>query len=152
MYGRALRQTRRSSIGGALASRRFARLAAVLAVALTAVVPASAAAAVGDAAARRAAGLAPGTAFSAFAASVLTRPAPVRGTDGAFHLVYELVLTNTTPITLSIEGLRVGSGRTHRTLLSLSGPALTANAEPLGGAPGANEGGVVEDLTAPATT
>jgi Peptidase family M23 len=116
------------------------------------VVPASAAAAVGDAAAGRAAGLAPGTAFSAFAASVLTRPAPVRGTDGAFHLVYELVLTNTTPITVGIEGLRVGSGRTHRTLLSLSGTALTANAEPLGGAPAASEGGAVENPTAPATT
>jgi hypothetical protein len=35
--------------------------------------------------------------FTGMAASVLTHPEAVRGTDGRFHLAYELVLTNATP-------------------------------------------------------
>jgi hypothetical protein len=80
-----------------------------------------------------AAGLSPGTAFVAFAASVLTHPAPVTGTDGFVHLAYELVLTNTTPFKINIDAVQVRNARTGRVLLSLEGAALKANINPVGG-------------------
>ena len=40
------------------------------------------------------AGVEPDHQFTVLAASVLTRPSAVRGTDGRFHIAYELVLTN----------------------------------------------------------
>ncbi len=89
--------------------------------------------------------LPPGTAFSAFAASVLTKPAPVATTDGRVHLVYELVLTNMTPAKLKIDTVQVRDARTQRVLLSLRHKALAANVRPVGGAaPG--DPGDSEDL------
>jgi hypothetical protein len=78
--------------------------------------------------------LPPGTAFSAFAASVLTKPAPVAATDGKVHLVYELVLTNMTPAKLKIDAVQVRNAHTQRVLLSLRHQALAANVRPVGGA------------------
>jgi peptidase M23-like protein len=78
--------------------------------------------------------LPPGTAFSAFAASVLTYPAPVAATDGKVHIVYELALTNMTPAKLRIDDVQVRNARTRRVLLSLRGKALAADIRPVGGA------------------
>jgi hypothetical protein len=77
--------------------------------------------------------LSPSIQFSPFAASVLTHPAPVAGTDGFVHLAYELVLTNVTALEIRIDKVQVRSAGTRRVLLSLSGGALRANLNPVGG-------------------
>jgi hypothetical protein len=76
--------------------------------------------------------------FAPIVSRVLTRPTPVKGTDGWFHIVYEVVLTNNTPVTLAVENLEVRDARTRKALASLSGPALAANMGPLAG-PAAND-------------
>jgi len=76
--------------------------------------------------------------FAPIVSRVLTRPTPVKGTDGRFHIVYEVVLTNNTPVTLAVESLEVRDARTRKALASLSGPALAANMGPLAG-PAAND-------------
>jgi Peptidase family M23 len=89
--------------------------------------------------------LPPRTAFSVFAASVLTRPAPVAATDGKVHIVYELVLTNMTPAKLRIDAVQVRNAGTQRVLLSLRNQALAADVRPVGGAE-ASGSGDSEDL------
>jgi hypothetical protein len=59
----------------------------------------------------------------------------VRGTDGRFHLAYELVLTNVTPMSIGIDRIDVLDSDTHRVLLSLAGSMLPANMNPLAGLP-----------------
>jgi hypothetical protein len=71
--------------------------------------------------------------FAPIASSVLTRPTPVKATDGRFHIVYEVVLTNNTPVTWGVEGFEVRDARTRRVLARLSGPTLTANMGPVAG-------------------
>jgi len=56
---------------------------------------------------------------------------PVEGTDGVFHLAYELLLTNTTPIDADVTTVQVRDARTHQVLLTLTGPTLTANMDRL---------------------
>jgi hypothetical protein len=73
--------------------------------------------------------------FAPIASSVLTRPTPVKATDGRFHIVYEVLLTNNQPYTLAVEGFEVRDARTRRVLARLSGPALAANMGPLAGPP-----------------
>jgi hypothetical protein len=87
----------------------------------------------------RAAGLPPGTQFSAFAASVLTEPQAVRGTDGFFHLAYELILTNTRPLKVRLGRVEVLDARTQRVLRSLGGRRLVDAMSPVGG-PAIDEG------------
>ena len=79
--------------------------------------------------------VAPGSQFSVFAGSKLTRPAPVRATDGRIHLVYELVLTSTARIPVGVDQVEVRDAHSQRVLLSLSGEALAANMNPLAGLP-----------------
>ncbi len=79
--------------------------------------------------------VAPGSQFSVFAGSKLTRPAPVRATDGRIHLVYELVLTSTAGIPVAVDQVEVRDAHSQRVLLSLSGEALAANMNPLAGLP-----------------
>jgi hypothetical protein len=50
----------------------------------------------------------------------------VRGTDGRFHIVYELVLTDATRFAVTVERVEVRDARTHRALLSLDGDALSS--------------------------
>ena len=71
--------------------------------------------------------------FAPIASSVLTRPTPVTGTDGRFHIVYEVVLTNNTPVTMGIDGFEVRDARTRRVLARLSGPTLAASMGPVAG-------------------
>jgi hypothetical protein len=84
---------------------------------------------------RGVAGADPGPQFTGLAASVLTRPEAVRGTDGRFHIAYELVLTGATPFAVDVEQVEVRDARTHRVLLSLAGDALSSRMNPVGGAP-----------------
>jgi hypothetical protein len=73
--------------------------------------------------------------FAPIASSVLTRPTPVKGTDGRFHIVYEVVLTNNTPVTMGVDGFEVRDTRTRRVLARLSGPTLAASMGPVAGPP-----------------
>jgi Peptidase family M23 len=74
--------------------------------------------------------------FSGLAASFLTRPSAVRGTDGRFHIAYELVLTNTVQFALDVQRVDVRDARTHRVLLSLVGGALFSRMNSIAGAAG----------------
>lgn len=73
--------------------------------------------------------------FTGVAARVLSRPSPVRGTDGRFHVVYELVLTDMTPFAVDVERVDIRDGRTHRVLQSLARRALSSRMNPVGGTP-----------------
>jgi hypothetical protein len=81
------------------------------------------------------AGIVPGEQFTGLAASVLSRPRAVRGTDGRFHIAYELVLTGATPFAVDVERVEVRDARTHRVLLALAGDELSSRMNPVGGAP-----------------
>jgi hypothetical protein len=72
--------------------------------------------------------------FSGLAASFLTSPSAVRGTDGRFHITYELVLTDTTQFALDVQRVDVRDARTHRVLLSLAGGALSSRMNSIAGA------------------
>jgi hypothetical protein len=73
--------------------------------------------------------------FTWLAARVLTRPSAVRGTDGRFHIAYELVLTGATPLAVDVEQVEVRDAKTHRVLLSLAGPELLSRINPVGDTP-----------------
>jgi hypothetical protein len=73
--------------------------------------------------------------FTGLAARVLTRPSAVRGTDGRFHIAYELVLTGATPLAVDVERVDVRDAKTQRVLLSLSGPELISRMNPVGDTP-----------------
>src|SRR4029434_9137141 len=81
------------------------------------------------------AGIDPGQEITGLAASVLTRPSAVRGTDGRFHIAYELVLTGATPFAVDVERVEVRDAKTHRVLLSLAGPELLSRMNPVGDTP-----------------
>jgi len=70
---------------------------------------------------------APGPKQTMLAASVLTDPTPVRGTDGRLHIAYELVLTNTVSRKIGIDQIDVLDSDTQGVLLSLAGSMLSAN-------------------------
>src|SRR3954452_12858724 len=73
--------------------------------------------------------------FAPIASSVLTRPTPVKATDGRFHIVYEVVLTNNTAVTMGVEGFEVRDARTRRVLARLSGPPVAADMGQVAGPP-----------------
>ncbi len=81
-------------------------------------------------------GIAPSTQFTPLAASVITNPIPVEGTDGQLHMTYELLLTNASPFSVRVEQLLVGVEAADRILLSLEGDQLAGEMSPLVGAPG----------------
>src|SRR3954449_11600737 len=78
-----------------------------------------------------------GPEFTGLAASFLTRPSAVRGTDGRFHIAYELVLTDTLQFALGVQRVDVRDARTHRVLLSLVAGALSSRMNSIAGAAGA---------------
>ena len=73
-----------------------------------------------------------GQQFTGLAARVLSRPSAVRATDGRFHIVYELVLTDMTKFAVNVKRVDVRDARTHRVLQSLSGLALSSRMNPVG--------------------
>jgi len=66
---------------------------------------------------------------------VLTHPRAVLGTDRRFHIAYELVLTDSTALAVDVEQVEVHDARTHRVLLSLTGPDLLSRMNPVGDTP-----------------
>ena len=82
-----------------------------------------------------AAGTDPAPELTGLAASVLTSPSAVRGTDGSFHIAYELVLTNAIQFAAEVEQVEVLDAKTDRVLLSLAGDALSSRMNPVGGQP-----------------
>jgi hypothetical protein len=88
----------------------------------------------------------PGVAFTPLAGSALSRPMAVKATDGSYHVAYELLLTNTSPLPARVERVQVRDARTGRVLATLAGAALAANINPVAGTP-ADPG---EDSAAPA--
>ena len=73
-----------------------------------------------------------GEQFTGLAARVLTRPSAVRATDGRYHIVYELVLTDMTSFAVNVDRVDVRDARTHRVVQSLSGRVLSSRMNPLG--------------------
>lgn len=67
-------------------------------------------------------------AFTPVVARTLGRdPVPVRGSDGRWHVVYELWLTNTRPVPASLERLEIlAADNLDRVLLALDGDTLQA--------------------------
>jgi hypothetical protein len=98
------------------------------------------------------AGSDPSQQFTGLAASVLTRPGAVRGTEGRFHIAYELLLTGATRFAVDVEQVEVRDARTHRVPLSLAGRALSSRMNPVGGAPAEAIGGAPAGVTPAATT
>jgi hypothetical protein len=109
-------------------------------------------------------GIEPGTSFTPLAASTMTTPTAVLGTDGKQHIAYELVLTNATADAARVEQLEVLAPGAKRPLAKIAGAQLTADMTRLGGlaqgAPAAevttiaasSVGVVWLDVTVPAST
>ena len=110
---------------------------AVLATALIAVagIPTSAQARTAADSGGHVAEIDPGQQLTGLAGSVLTRPRAVRGTDGRFHIPYELVLTGATTFAVEVEQVEVRDAKTQRVLLSLAGPDLRSRMNPVGDTP-----------------
>jgi len=62
--------------------------------------------------------------FTPITASVLAPPEPVRPTDGRRHVVYEVLLRNTTDVSVEVQSLAVRAQ--GRTLMTFAGADLTA--------------------------
>jgi len=68
--------------------------------------------------------------FTPLVMSVLSTPIPVKGSDGRFHLVYELKVTNTTSLTWEIQSVEVlDNYDTEKVLASFSGEEVTDKME-----------------------
>jgi hypothetical protein len=108
-------------------------------------------------------GIEPGTSFTSLAASTMTTPTAVLGTDGKQHIAYELVLTNATANAAEVERLEVRAPGVKRPLAKIAGAELIADMTRLGGLPkgappaevttipAGSVGVVWLDLTLPAT-
>jgi hypothetical protein len=66
---------------------------------------------------------------------VSTEPVPVRGTDGATHLAYELYLTNITSIPVTITSVQALDSETGGVLQDVSGDDLLDHSRVVGTAP-----------------
>src|SRR6185503_5686992 len=77
-------------------------------------------------------GIDPNTRFTPLVAAVLTQPQAVRATDGAYHLAYELLLTNASAQQVEVTTVEVRDERSHQPLLTLTGPALSSQMNPIG--------------------
>jgi murein DD-endopeptidase MepM/ murein hydrolase activator NlpD len=68
---------------------------------------------------------------------VLDPPQPVKGTDGKYHLVYELVLTNSSPGTAKVESIQTMDAKSGEVVDSLAGANVAARTVLLGDISGA---------------
>jgi murein DD-endopeptidase MepM/ murein hydrolase activator NlpD len=80
-------------------------------------------------------GIEPGTSFTPLAASTMTTPTAVLGTDGKQHIAYELLLTNATAEAAKVERLEVRSPGVKQPLANIAGAQLIADMTRLGGLP-----------------
>ncbi|MGB7293323.1 MAG: hypothetical protein WBD99_14205, partial [Thermodesulfobacteriota bacterium] len=75
----------------------------------------------------------PESIFTPVLMSVIANPDPVKGSDGKFHIVYELKVTNATSINWEIKSIEVRDGRNEkRTLTSYSGDDVKTKMQLLG--------------------
>jgi hypothetical protein len=127
-------QITEDAVDGVSGHRRW--LVVVLVTALIAVtaISTSAQARTGAETSPGAAGADRAPAITGLAASFLTHPQPVRGTDGRFHIAYELMLTDTVQFPLNIKRVEVRDAKTRRLLLSLKGRALSSRMNSVAGA------------------
>src|SRR5215212_1901982 len=63
---------------------------------------------------------------------VLDPPQPVKGTDGKYHLVYELVLTNSSPGTATVESIKTIDAKSGEIVDSLARAEVAARTLLLG--------------------
>jgi hypothetical protein len=63
---------------------------------------------------------------------VLDPPQPVKGSDGKYHLVYELVLTNSSPGTATVESVKTIDAKSGEVVGSLAGANVVARTVLLG--------------------
>jgi hypothetical protein len=63
---------------------------------------------------------------------VLDPPQPVKGTDGKYHLVYELVLTNSSPGTATVEWVKTIDEKSGEVVGTLAGADVSARMMRLG--------------------
>jgi hypothetical protein len=68
---------------------------------------------------------------------VLDPPEPVKGTDGKYHLVYELVLTNSSPGTATVQSIQTIDPKTGEVVDSLARAEVAARTVLLGDISGA---------------
>jgi hypothetical protein len=64
---------------------------------------------------------------------VLDPPQPVKGSDGKYHLVYELVLTNTSPGTATVESVKTIDPKSGEVVDTLAGAEVAARTTLLNG-------------------
>jgi murein DD-endopeptidase MepM/ murein hydrolase activator NlpD len=70
---------------------------------------------------------------------VLDAPEPVKGTDGKYHLVYELVLTNSSPGTATVESVKTIDTESGEVVDSLAGADVAARTVLLGNISGGTD-------------
>jgi hypothetical protein len=91
-------------------------------------------------------GISPDTQFTPVTVLVLTSPAPVNASDGKVHIAYELVLTNALHVEnaphveVDINTVEVRDAASKRVVLSLTRSELAAHMNPIGDAPGGEQG------------
>src|SRR3954470_9549660 len=68
---------------------------------------------------------------------VLDAPEPVKGSDGKYHLVYELVLTNSSPGPATVERVKTIDEKSGEVVGNLSGADVSARMVRLGDVSGA---------------
>jgi hypothetical protein len=68
---------------------------------------------------------------------VLNAPEPVKGTDGKYHLVYELVLTNSSPGAATVKSIKTIDAKSGEVVGSLAGADVAARTVLLGDVSGA---------------
>jgi hypothetical protein len=73
--------------------------------------------------------------FTGVAARILSPPSAVRATDGRYHIVYELVLTEVTTFAADVQRIDIRDARTHRVLQTLDRRGLSSRMNPVGGTP-----------------
>ena len=66
---------------------------------------------------------------------VLDAPQPVKGSDGKYHLVYELVLTNTSPGTATVQSVKTIDPKSGKVVDTLAGAEVAARTTLLNGSP-----------------
>src|SRR5262245_18922158 len=77
--------------------------------------------------------------FTSVVGSILGGPtSAVRGTDGRYHVVYELQLTNTRSVLATLQAVEVLAGAHGPTLLLLAGPKLLGGRRRLDARPATN--------------
>jgi hypothetical protein len=85
-------------------------------------------------------GISPDTQFTPVAGLALTSPVPVKASDGKAHIAYELVLTNAAHFEVDVNTVEVRDAASKQVVLSLAGSELAAHMNPIGDAPGGEQG------------